>query len=118
MSNGTTPSWAVTPEKVEQAVRRLVETGRPRQIILFGSQVSGTPHRDSDLDILVVAEDSVPQVRTESARLRAALRGIPMCVDIQVVRQSDFERLKSQVGLIYGQAIRRGKTVYQAAGAS
>ena len=118
MSSGTTPSWAVTPEKVEQAVRRLVEAGRPRQISLFGSQVSGEPHRDSDLDILVVTEDTVPGVRAESARLRAALRGIPMCMDIQVVRESDYQRLRDQVGLIYREVARRGKTVYQAEAAA
>ena len=116
MSNATSPSWAVTPEKVAEAVRRLVATGRPRQIILFGSQVGGEPHRDSDLDIMVVTEDTVAGVRAEGARLRAALRGIPMCLDLQVVRESDFARLRDQVGLIYREVARRGKTVYQAGG--
>ncbi|WP_442900209.1 nucleotidyltransferase domain-containing protein, partial [Geoalkalibacter sp.] len=51
--------WEVTPQKVQAAVDRIVETARPRRIILFGSYVRGQMHRDSDLDILVIADDPV-----------------------------------------------------------
>jgi len=114
MNDAVTAPWAITPEKVEQAVRRLVQAGRPRKIILFGSFVRGETHRDSDLDVLVVAEDSVPDARKESARLRAALRGIRMCMDILVVREGDFNRLKDRIGLIYRDAVRYGRVVYPA----
>ena len=114
MSDAAGAPWAITPEKVEQAVRRLVEVGRPRKIILFGSYVRGETHRDSDLDVLVVAEDTVPDARKESARLRGALRGIRMCMDILVVRERDFDRLKDRIGLIYREAVRQGKVVYEA----
>ena len=80
MNDAVIPPWAVTPEKVEQAVRRLVDAGHPRKVILFGSYVRGEAHRDSDLDVLVVTDDGVTNARKESARLRAALRGIRMCV--------------------------------------
>lgn len=107
--------WAITPEKVEQAVRRLVVAGRSRKIILFGSYVRGETHRDSDLDVLVVAPEGIGNTRAESARLRGALTGIPMCMDILVVRERDFHRLKDRIGLVYREAARRGKVVYEAA---
>lgn len=94
MNDAVIPPWTVTPEKVEQAVRRLVDAGHPRKVILFGSYVRGEAHRDSDLDVLVVTDDGVTNARKESARLRAALRGIRMCVDVLVVREGDFNRLK------------------------
>src|SRR5260221_13650030 len=115
MSDAVEPApWAITPEKVEQAVQRLVEAGRPRKVILFGSYVRGETHRDSDLDVLVVADDGLPNARKESARLRRTLRGIRMCVDVLVVREGDFNRLKDRIGLIYREAFRYGRLVYDA----
>jgi len=105
--------WAITPRKVEQAVQRLVEVGRPRKVILFGSYIRGETHRDSDLDVLVVTDDAVPNVRKESARLRHALRGIRLCVDVLAVREGDFNRLKDKIGMIYREAIRHGTVVYE-----
>lgn len=106
--------WAITPQKVEQAVQRLVETGRPRKVILFGSYVRGETHRDSDLDVLVVTDNAVPNVRKESARLRHALRGLRLCVDVLAVREGDFNRLRDKIGLIYREALRHGTVVYEA----
>jgi predicted nucleotidyltransferase len=107
------PSWSVTPEKVQEAVRRIVEAGRPLKVILFGSYVRGATHSDSDLDILVVTEDTVQNPRKESVRLRRALRGIPMPVDILVVPHSKWEELKDVPGLIYREAAKSGKVVYE-----
>jgi predicted nucleotidyltransferase len=107
------PSWSVTPEKVQEAVRRIVEAGRPLKVILFGSYVRGATHPDSDLDILVVTEDTVENPRKESVRLRRALRGIPMPVDILVVPHSKWEELKDVPGLIYREAAKSGKVVYE-----
>ena len=114
MNEAQHPSWAITPGKVDQAVSRLVEAARPRKIILFGSYVRGESHRDSDLDVLVVADDAVASTRKESVRLRLALRGIRMCLDILVVREADFNRLKGQIGLIYREALQHGRVVYEA----
>jgi uncharacterized protein len=114
MSVTTKPAWAVSREKVEAVVKRLVEAGRPRKIFLFGSYVRGQAHRDSDLDVLVVAEDSVENTRKESVRLRSAASDISMPMDILVVRESVFEALKNKVGLIYREAIRQGCLVYDA----
>ncbi len=36
MKSAQRPEWAVTPEKVERAVQKIVEVGKPRKIILFG----------------------------------------------------------------------------------
>ena len=113
MNEAVKPPWAITPEKVEQAVRRLVEAGRPRQIILFGSYVRGETHRDSDLDVLVVVDDGVTDPLRESVRLRGLLRGIRMLMDIVVVRESTFNQLRDRIGLIYREATRHGRVVYE-----
>ena len=117
MSVAAEPVWAVKPEKVDAVVKRLVEVGRPRKIFLFGSYVRGQTHRDSDLDILVVADDKIAHTRKESVRLRSAVGDILMSMDIVVVRESVFEALKDKIGLIYREALRHGRLVYDAGAA-
>lgn len=107
-------SWRVTPEKVEQAIKRLVEAARPLKIILFGSYVRGETGPNSDLDIMVISPDDIESPRRESVRLRRALRGISMPMDIIVVPQADWESLKDRPGMIYREADTAGKVVYEA----
>lgn len=73
----------------------------------------GQTHRDSHLDILVVVDDSVADTRAESVRLRRALRGIDMAMDILVVRASHFEALRDRIGLIYREIVREGQLVFE-----
>jgi len=65
------------------------------------------------LDILVVVDDSVADTRAESVRLRRALRGIDMAMDILVVRASHFEALRDRIGLIYREIVREGQLVFE-----
>ncbi|GAB4339750.1 MAG: nucleotidyltransferase domain-containing protein [Candidatus Abyssubacteria bacterium] len=105
--------WAITPEKVELVVRKIVELARPLKIILFGSYVRGAVTINSDLDILVVTGDDIRNPREESVRIRRALRGISMPMDILVVPRTRWEQLKDRPGLIYQEALREGEVVYE-----
>ena len=44
----------ITPHIIRRFARAVAERFTPDKIILFGSQAYGTPHEDSDVDILVV----------------------------------------------------------------
>jgi len=107
--------WQVTPEKIEEAVRKIISVGRPRRVILFGSAASGKIDRNSDADFLVVTSEEVPSPRRESVRIRRALRGLFMPMDILVVSEKRLQELANQPGLIYREALRYGKVVYEAA---
>ena len=39
---------------LREITRRLVAEFQPEQVILFGSHAWGTPHQDSDVDLLVI----------------------------------------------------------------
>ena len=93
-------SWEVNAEKVEAAVRRIVEVSRPVRLILFGSYVTETTNLNSDLDVLVITRDGVADARKESVRIRRALRGISMPMDILVVPKSKWDELKDVPRLI------------------
>jgi predicted nucleotidyltransferase len=106
--------WNVTPEKVRLALQRLIEAAQPRKIFFFGSYARGRTSPDSDLDVLVVSHNNVENPRAESVRLRRALRGIPMAMDILVVPENLFEAHRQTPGLIYREAIETGRLVYDA----
>lgn len=109
-------SWTVTPEKVEAAIQRIVSFRSPRRLILFGSAVRGYIHDHSDLDILVVTAEEIENPRKESARIRRALRGISMPMDILVVSEAKLRELADRPGLVYREVLRHGKVVYEASG--
>ena len=113
MTTADEPAWRITPEKVQAVVQRLILIGRPKKIILFGSYVRGDATRDSDLDVLVVAGDEVESPRRESIRLRNSVSDINMPMDILVVSYSRFEALREKLSLIYREADRYGKVVYE-----
>jgi predicted nucleotidyltransferase len=109
-------SWAITPEKIEAAVKRIVSVAQPRKVILFGSVVRGKPDLHSDVDILVVTGDEVVSGRKESVRIRRALRGITMPIDVLVIPEKRLQELADQPGLVYREAVRHGQIVYEAKG--
>jgi len=80
---------------------------------LFGSHTRGDATRDSDLDLLVVTDDKVASPHRGSVRLRNAVSDINMPKDILVVPYSRFEVLRQKIGLIYREADRHGKVVYE-----
>ncbi len=113
MSETLDVPWAVTPDKVEAVVQRLIEVARPRKIILFGSYVRGETNLDSDLDVLVVSDDSIEHPHAEEVRLRRSLRGIHLPKDIIMIPESQYERLRHRWDLIYYEATQNGRVVYE-----
>ena len=107
------PAWAITQDKVDETVARIVQKCSPRRVILFGSFARGETDRNSDLDLLVVTQQEVESPRRESVRIRRALRGISMSMDILVVSESRLQALADAPGLIYREALRNGKVVYE-----
>jgi predicted nucleotidyltransferase len=113
--NSVINSWAVTTEKVQSAVQRIIQVSRPKKLILFGSYIRKTLNANSDLDVLVIVDDTVTDNRRESIRIRQSLKGISMPMDILVIPEGRFKQLSDVPGLIYREALRTGQVVYEAA---
>jgi len=109
----TQPLWAVTPEKVQEAVRRIVAAAHPLKVIVFGSQARGNAKTDSDLDLLVV-EREVRDRYSEMVRLHRELKGLIMGVDILVIGAKDFAEWSDTPGSVYYAAQQEGRVVYEA----
>ncbi len=86
----------------EQIATGLNTPPRPWKVILFGSHAHGTPHKDSDIDLVVILDkegksDSYKTMinnRMEiSRKLRALKQKYP--IDILVYTKDEWEELKT-----------------------
>jgi len=84
----------------------------PERIILFGSHARGDTDLDSDLDLLVIMND-VTHSRQESTRIRRALRGLLVPIDIIVATPEQIARYGDSPLLVYGPALREGRVLYE-----
>ena len=107
-------SWIVTRDKIDATIRQLVKVAKPRRIILFGSAAHRGKRTPRDVDLLIVSPKSVTSPRRESVRIRRALRGIAMPMDILVISERRLREVADRPGLVYWEAVRGGKVVYDA----
>lgn len=114
MNQTTTPVWAVTPDKIQEAVRRLVVAAHPLKIILFGSRARGDAREDSDLDLLVIEREVTDRV-AEMVRLNRVLKGLILPVELVVISERMFEEWSNTPGTIYYEAKREGEVLYESA---
>jgi predicted nucleotidyltransferase len=104
----------IPPGMLEEIVKRLVDVLHPLEIYLFGSHARGTPHRHSDLDVLVVVPDGAGDRHELASRGDAALWGLPVPVDIIVFQRSEMERWAPVRHSLPGTVSRQGKRLYVA----
>jgi predicted nucleotidyltransferase len=85
----------LSPEQLQhtltEAVARLRNALSPSAIYLYGSYVYGTPGPHSDIDLLVVVEDSGRTPFQRDAIAYRALGDIPVPIDVQVYTEREFE---------------------------
>ncbi|MEK9149268.1 MAG: nucleotidyltransferase domain-containing protein, partial [Candidatus Desantisbacteria bacterium] len=92
-------------------IRRIIECANPVKIILFGSLVRGEQTDESDIDLLVI-EDEVMFRRKEMVKIRRALRGMRIPVDIIVASKKHIEEYGQICGTALFSAVQEGKTLY------
>lgn len=96
---------------VHEAVKRLTEALPPAaQVILFGSHAHGTASADSDIDFMVV-EREVESRFGEAVRLRAALRGLGVPIDVLVFSRKDVDEWSAARGSVIHEAVSKGRVV-------
>lgn len=102
-------------KELPEITRRIVATANPDKVILFGSHARGDSTSDSDLDLLVIVP-GIKRLRQESIRVRRALRGLLIPVDIVMATPEQIARLGNTAGLIYRDALAEGIVLYERAG--
>ena len=104
------PQFFVTPEKVEQAIRRIVEHANPLQIIVFGSRARGDHRPESDLDLAVILEGNDEGVYRKVPY--TLFDDIPMEIDLIVVSKGQYDSQRPWLNSIYHYIDTEGVVVY------
>lgn len=106
-------STGLSEEQLAEIVRRLVEALAPRGIYLFGSQLYGTPTRDSDIDIMVIVDDPTPGVELHQ-RGYECLRGLRLPIELHFCGSERFQTWGQVVGTLQREIQRKGRSLYAA----
>ena len=103
--------WSVTPEKIAEAVRRIVVTADPLKVVLFGSRARGDHHEDSDVDLAVIID--APEETVRERLPSTTLRGIRMEVTLIVVSLAKYELHRPWLNSVFHYIDREGVVLYE-----
>jgi len=100
--------------KLAEIVQRLRDALSPVAIYFFGSYLYGAPSRHSDIDLLVVVEDSPLSAYQRDAQAYHALSGIRVPIDVLVYTRQEFEA-RAALRVSFEKTVRtKGRVVYAA----
>ena len=82
----------INKEIIEEVKDRLVKTYDPIAIYIFGSYAWGFPAEDSDLDLLIVIDESKEKTYERPVAGYRALRGMDISKDLIVCTKEEFDQ--------------------------
>ncbi|GAB6285070.1 MAG: nucleotidyltransferase domain-containing protein [Methanoregula sp.] len=105
------PITTITPALVHTIVTRIVNAVDPVSIILFGSYAYGTPHKESDVDLLVILDTALPRHK-RTIKINQALAGLLIPKDILVHTPEEGAEWKGFFQAVIAQITTKGVVVY------
>jgi uncharacterized protein len=93
-------------------IRRILATGHPQKIILFGSRARGEARLDSDYDLLLIEPSDLPRYK-RSARYRRALVGVVPAKDILVWTPEEVAEWHEVPHAFITTVVREGMVLYE-----
>lgn len=102
----------ISSELLEEMTRRLVAEFQPEQIILFGSHAWGTPHEDSDVDLLVIVSHSDEKPIQRAVRAQHCMDRLPIPADILVKTRAEIERYRHVRASLEHKMLAKGRVLY------
>lgn len=103
----------VSESLLQEITRRLVAEFAPDKIFLFGSHAWGSPHEDSDLDLLVIIPKSDERPAKRAARGHLCLSGLGVSKDIIVYTRAEVERKRNVYASLVCEVLERGRALYE-----
>jgi uncharacterized protein len=101
------------PQKaIDQVVEQIVEKFKPQKIILFGSYARGNPRPESDVDLLVVMETPLKEVK-QSIEIHHQL-DIMFGLDLLVYTPKHLQERLEMGDWFIRDVIKEGKVLYEA----
>jgi len=99
---------------LREVVSRLRDALAPAAIYLYGSYVYGMPRAHSDLDLLVIVEQSDGTPFERDAAAYRALSGLGVSKDVQVYTRVEFEQ-RADLPVSFERTVKtKGRLLYAA----
>lgn len=105
----------VSKSEIAKAVKLLAEAYMPIYIFIFGSYAWGTPHKDSDVDFLIVVKDSEEPFHKRPRIGHKVLSEIGFPKDILVLTENEFNQKVKETHSFYAEIAEKGVKSYEAA---
>lgn len=107
------PRWRrgtdVSMRMIRRFARQVAERFEPEKIILFGSHAYGTPHDDSDVDILVIMPAT--NQLSQATRIRLAVPR-EFALDLLVRTPEDLKWRLEEGDFFLREIVSKGKVLY------
>ena len=97
---------------LQTIVQCLLVAGQPQKILLFGSQARGEAGYNSDYDLLVIENSSLPRYR-RAASYRRALNDLGTSKDIVVWTPGEVAEWANVPNAFITTAMREGAVLYE-----
>ncbi len=98
---------------LDEMTSKLVKEFQPEQVILFGSHAWGTPDRSSDVDLMVIVEQSELSDYERAVLALACLRDVDVPKDVIVKTRAEFDFFRNVRASLEHKVARRGKVLYE-----
>ncbi len=100
--------------KIDEVVTTIANAIKPKRIILFGSYASGQADEESDLDLLVVVDDTRTPPYKRARAIRKHLWGIiDTPKDIVVYTEKELKEWEGVKSSFISDILEYGKIVYE-----
>ena len=99
-------------ETIDEIVKRIVNSVDPEKIILFGSYAYGQPREDSDLDLLVIMESSLPRYK-RAIPIYRALAGLIIPKDVLVYTPEEIKKWSQVSQAFITTVLEKGQIIYE-----
>ncbi len=105
---------SITTDQLEDIVSRLVDGLQPERIYLYGSHADGSPHADSDIDILIIMPGSDSGLTEMYGRAEKCLRGTGLPAELVIFTSQEFERQRQWMSSLPNEIAKKGRLLYAA----
>lgn len=98
--------------KINEVIKKITLYYNPESIILFGSYAFGTPNSDSDIDLLIIKQTTLPK-HLRASEVRKYLYGMMIPMDLLVYTPNEFIIEKNQKYSFLNAIITNSKVLYE-----
>lgn len=97
---------------IEEIKTRLVQTYHPLEIYILGVDARGVSHQNSDMDILVIIEQSDLKSYKRSAAGDLALWDVPVPRNLLILTKEEFQSRAKDISTLYYKIRHEGTKIY------